>query len=235
METRKNYQDRVYRFMKEELSEEREFHTSSGLTRKVSAEGKFLTFVGDTVVFLLDHETKSRLITCQNMLYEKCQELLAERIDPDTFHMTLHDLSNGTPSEELWITSQQNYIQSRRILAEYQQSMDRMIRLKSVSVFPMMNTSIVLGLEPADESTWQLLMEMYEKFQEVVRLDYPLTLHITLAYLKPGEYDKQAVCHLKEALHKINNGGLPEITLSVSGLVYQRFDDMNYYYCVTEG
>ena len=33
----------------------------------------------------------------QEILYSKCQDLFAERLNENTFHMTLHDLISGRP------------------------------------------------------------------------------------------------------------------------------------------
>lgn len=234
METLEEYKSRVYSFMKEEISDDIEFRTNSGLVRKTSYDGKFLSFVGDTVVFFLDDKTQSRLQKYQDILYEKCRDMLAEQIDSKTFHVTLHDLCNGNPSEELWKVSEQNYIQVTKILEGYQQNGTGIIQFKPVAVFNMMNTSVVLGLEPANDRSCQVLMELYEEFQQVVELNYPLTLHVTLAYFKPGEYDRQMVYKLKEAIHEMNIEEIPLIEVDMKKLLYQRFDDMNHYYTVTE-
>lgn len=230
METLEKYKNRIYRFMKEEIPEGYIFHTNSGLSRKISDTGSFLTFVGDTVVFLLDHETQRCLEEYQNRLYENCQDMLADRIDSETFHITLHDLSNGNPSEELWQTSMRNHIHTKKILEEFQQMNVGTIQLKPVAVFNMMNTSIVLGLEPANDQSCRTIMEMYDRLQQVVELNYPLTLHVTLAYFRPGDYDIQLVQKLKAVLGKINGEEIPDIEVSIEQLFYQRFDDMNSYY-----
>ena len=230
METLEKYKKRIYSFMKEEISEGYTFQTHSGLSRKISDTGSFLTFVGDTVVFLLDDETQKSLEKYQNQLYEECRDMLADRIDSQTFHITLHDLSNGNPSEDLWQISRRNHIHTTRILEEFRQmDMDK-IRLKPVAVFNMMNTSIVLGLEAVNDGSCQMIMEMYDRLQQVVELNYPLTLHVTLAYFKPGDYSSESVQKLKRVIGKINSALIPEIEVNIDQLFYQRFDDMNTYY-----
>lgn len=229
METLKEYKDRVYSFMKNEISEEKEFHTHAGLSGKVSEDGLFRTFAGDTVVFLLDDNIKSVMKEYQNIFYEQCPEILAERIDPSTFHITLHDLCSGWPSEELWHQSQQNLTAVMPVLSGFQRKYASLLHVRPVAVFNMMNTSIVLGLEPADESSCKCLMEMYENLQLVKALPYPLTIHITLAYFKPGVYDKNTVCRLKNGMKKINDKNIPVFDLSIHQLKYQRFDSMNHY------
>jgi hypothetical protein len=74
--------------------------TSPGLRAKVDDAGAFLPFVGNTVVFLLSDEEKAALSVLQDSLYAAAGHLLAQRLSPDTFHMTLHDLANGAPGEK---------------------------------------------------------------------------------------------------------------------------------------
>lgn len=232
METLGEYKNRIYGFMKKEMSEE-VFCTNTSLNRKVSGEGEFLTFVGDTVVFLLD-DIKDILQKYQDMLYAECYGMLAERINAETFHVTLHDLSNGQPSEELRRLQQQNSFKTRQMLEAFLQKYNEKIQLRPVSVFNMVNTSLVLGLEPADDRSCQCLMEMYDKLQQVVELHTPLTLHITLAYFRPGTYGTDTVNKLKEAIRQINTKKAPLFELKMRQLKYQRFDDMNHYYNVEE-
>lgn len=48
-------------------------------------------------------------------------------------------------------------------------------------VFNMVNTSSVLGLKPADEESLRRLDEIYTTQEDVVRLGYALTPHVTKA------------------------------------------------------
>lgn len=91
----------------------------------------------------------------------------------------------------------------------------------------MVNTSIVLGLAPADEDSWHRLDEMYMALETVVPLGYALTPHITMAYFKPGTWSQYDLNYLRQALHSVEL----DVELRFEGLFYQEFVDMNHYEC----
>ena len=91
----------------------------------------------------------------------------------------------------------------------------------------MVNTSIVLGLAPAEEETRCRLDGMYTALESVVPLGYALTPHITMAYFKPGTYTQDDLNYLRQALHPVEL----DVELRFENLVYQEFTDMNHYEC----
>jgi hypothetical protein len=97
--------------------------------------------------------------------------------------------------------------------------------MKTTWLFNMVNTSIVLGLAPADEESWRRLDAMYTTLEDVVRLGYALTPHITMAYFLPGTYTQEQVQRLSATLRHVDL----EITLDMKNLVFQEFSDMNHY------
>ena len=68
-----------------------DFATSPGLRRKVGPEGKLLPFYGCTAVFWLPEAARRALSGLQARLYSAAGRLLAQPLEPGTFHMTLHD------------------------------------------------------------------------------------------------------------------------------------------------
>lgn len=207
------------------LPEEGPFATNPNLAKKVDASGAFLPFIGNTTVFLLDESTKNQLSILQDRLYEAVPGMLARRLEPATFHMTLHDLLNGAPGtpglpERIpRMDAQVRDIMRRRTDASP-------LRMRGTWVFNMVNTSLVLGLEPVDEATEQRLSEMYNQLDAICPLSYGLTPHITLAYFRPGIYDPQQV----QALRSILGPAELSIDLLPENLVLQHFDDMNHYF-----
>lgn len=199
--------------------------TQPGLNAKVGADGTLLPFVGNTVVFLLDEKTKAAIRPLQAQLHAHAGHLLAQPLSPDTFHLTLHDLANGTPNEatESWMAETEPA--ARSILARLKSESTAPLSMKTTWAFNMVNTSIVLGAEPADEDTGKRLSRMYEAFHAVVPLDYALTPHITLAYFKPGCYTQEQLEPLRQSLRPADLS----FTLSMENLVLQRFSDMNHY------
>ena len=100
--------------------------------------------------------------------------------------------------------------------------------MKSKYIFNMVNTSLVLGLYPADEDEYRGLMELYYIFDSVKELSYPLTPHITLAYYNINGFDLQAAEVLEDTVNRLNNNEF-ELELNVHYLYYQRFTSMNDY------
>lgn len=208
------------------VSEREVFQTAPGLRAKVDDEGKLLPFAGNTVVFLLDDDTKTALARLQDELYAQCGDLLAERLSPDTFHMTLHDLANGRPSLKLEQDMKRMASEAKPRLADCRGFDGRAIHMNADRTFNMAHTSVVLGLEPYNWlDSWAHLEGLYRYFQQVRELDYDLTPHITLAYYKPGVYSKEDAARLRAALGPVDLS----VQLKMENLVLQNFTDMNHY------
>ena len=201
-----------------------DFTTSPNLRKKVDEAGNLLPFLGNTVVFLLDDDTKEKLRQLQESLYQAAPDMLAQPLQMSTFHMTLHDLANGTP-EQLGLQDYMRYTRERvsQILPDWKDTPP--LRVKTTWLFNMFNTSIVLGLKPADGESWCRLDEMYTTLEDVVRLGYALTPHITMGYFLPGTYSSEQVQRLSGVLRNVEL----DITLDMKNLVLQEFHDMNHY------
>ena len=201
-----------------------DFTTNPNLRKKVDEGGNLLPFVGNTVVFLLDEDAKEKLRQLQEELYQAAPDMLAQPLQMSTFHMTLHDLANGSPGQP-GLQDYMRYTQERvsQILPAWKDALP--LRMKTTWLFNMVNTSIVLGLKPADEDSWRRLDEMYTALEDVVRLGYALTPHITMAYFLPGTYRPEQVQRLSAALRSV----AMEVTLDLKNLAFQEFSDMNHY------
>ena len=204
-----------------------DFTTNPNLRKKVDDAGNLLPFLGNTVVFLLDDDTKEKLRELQESLYQAAPDMLAQPLQMSTFHMTLHDLANGTPGQP-GLQEYMSYTQERvsQILPDWKDASP--LRMNTTWLFNMVNTSIVLGLKPADEESWHRLDEMYTALEFVVKLDYALTPHITMAYFRPGTHSQEQVHRISDALRNVDL----DITLRMEDLVVQNFTDMNHYITV---
>ena len=200
------------------------FTTNPNLRRKVDTDGNLLPYVGNTVVFLLDDEIKAKLHGLQKALYQAAPEMLAQPLQTDTFHMTLHDLVSGKPNQMI-LNDAMRYAQEQasQIISQWKNA--PCLRMKATWLFNMVDTSIVLGLAPVDRESWQRLDEMYMALEEVVPLGYAMTPHITMAYFRPGTYQQEQVRKLAAAFQKVEL----RIALSMDDLVLQHFSDMNHY------
>lgn len=199
------------------------FQTNPNLEQKVAGE-KLLPYYGNTVVFLLEESLREALQECQKTLYEKVGWMLAEPLNPDTFHMTLHDLVNGPEENDRLLEQMERSEEKAKALIQQWQDQPPLSML-TTWMFNMVDTSIVLGLAPADEDSWRRLDEMYMALEEVVPLNRALTPHITMAYYRPGSYTVYDMKCLKQALEPVER----KVQLNMKDLVLQTFTDMNSY------
>lgn len=199
------------------------FATNPGLRQKVDGR-KLLPFYGNTVVFLLDQTVKEKLEAYQQELYEKAGWMLAEPLHSQTFHMTLHDLHNGpqfTPDLAERMSEAEEKV--KMIWSRWEN--EKPLHMKATWLFNMVNTSIVLGLEPADKISEQRLDAMHLAMEPVVKTGEKWTPHITVAYFRPDTYTVYDLKCLQKALHPVELN----ITLNMKDLVLQKFTDMNHY------
>ena len=200
------------------------FRGRASLGDKIDGENRLKPFYGDTVVFDLDEAVKNRISHIVDKLYSAAGDCLAERLSGSTLHMTLHDLSNGGNLDLLRGKMAENEEKIRRVSLP-----SRTIRMKSTFVFNMVNTSLVLGLVPADEGEYKKLMELYEVFDGILPSKYPLTPHITLAYFCLCGFGDEAKERLRAAVNEINKEAQLDIVLDTKRLYYQHFFSMNDY------
>ena len=203
--------------------------TNANLPLKVGMDGKMEPFMGNTVVFPLPEEVKREIGRMQERLYRTCAPALAEPLEASSFHMTLHDLLSGKPDRTL----RRRMDDMRDAALERVRQIARAgetVRLHTTALFNMVNTSMVLGLAPADEESCGRLMAYYETLQDVVCLRYPLTPHVTLAYFRPGVITAEWVEKLRDAVDEIGQREKIFMELPAKTLEYQLFSDMNHYW-----
>lgn len=225
-ETLQQYRDRTT-FMQDSLPEHNGLCTSAGAALKVDEQEHFRPFFGDTVIFSLPQPMIARLADIQAALYDQCGGCLADPLRPETFHITLHDLLShpsqmpeGAPERERL---------AHFALQEIRASHPPLLHVRSVCVFSMVGTSLVMGFEPCEEQDCAALMSMHELFQQIVPLAYPLTLHVTLAYYRPGVYGEDMLRRLRQAVQVLGREVF-EGTLSLAELRYATFKSMANYH-----
>jgi len=228
-----------------------DFFTRPSLMHKVSPEGHFVPYHGITVVFRLKPDVIQYLSFVQDRLYETCGHLLSDRIDVNTFHMTLTDIISGPPYE----LPEENYLcygdPLSQAIKEIQADFPNEIPVQGTCLFNMCHTSIVLGVD-AESNEEDRLNEMIRRMDvamgHLAPTEYPpypyprWTPHITLAYFKPRghmEYDSMTRCNIwipdpytQEELQPLREALTKEdilFTLRPSDLEVQTFTDMNHY------
>ena len=209
--------------------------------KKVNERGEFRPFYGDTLVYLLDDAAKERCRYLQDQLYKYCEDVFAEPLKEDTFHLTLHDLNNDTDISSIYSKIEEAEVQVKSLLNSLVDD-KTIIKLKSTRIINMVNTSLVLCFEPETDEDCQKLMSYYEMFQKVVPLSYPLTPHITLAYFnaafdsfdengnfRNGYIPSRYTETLRWIVEELNKMEPMHIELSVFDLAYQHFSSMNHF------
>ena len=97
MESYENFLARINSFEKPVMTLPNErFTVNNSLKQKVDFFNKFRPFFGDTTVFDRSNNDKSRIESINDTLYKEVPECFGERLKGNTFHITLHDLSNST-------------------------------------------------------------------------------------------------------------------------------------------
>ncbi|MBQ9987166.1 MAG: hypothetical protein IJP28_02180 [Erysipelotrichales bacterium] len=226
METYPEFLERIYAFEKKELFLGNDyFSVHHALHQKVDQNNTFRPFYGDTIVFDLDELTKEKITKITDQLYNTVPHCFSERLSPNTYHMTLHDLSNSPNIQDIATEVFQNELQ---VLEKSKEVETMKIQMRSTCIFNMMNTSLVLGLYPVNEEEYQKLMKLYAIYNSVKTLPYPLTPHITLAYYNIHGFDSNAARILEHIVNSLNQTDI-EIELHTSQLYYQKFVSMNDY------
>lgn len=228
VETYQEFLDRIDSFEKKEIQYGNSgFKGNPSISQKVSENNTFREFYGDTIVFSLNDTVKGRLAEYVDFLYQSAPECFCERLVPNTFHVTLHDLSNSPILQNVAEEMFNNELQIIERMSEIQEY--KKINMKSKYIFNMVNTSLVLGLYPVDKDEYRKLMELYCICDDIIKLNYPFTPHITLAYYNVNGFDLQASRLLENAVNQLNDHELFEIELNVGSLYYQKFKSMNHY------
>ena len=223
------FQARTAGFIYNSLPHSGGLQTNANLSMKIDGGGRMAPFAGNTVVFPLPEEARQEIGQIQERLYQTCAPALAEPLEVSSFHITLHDLLNGTPSPELYdrINGMRNAV--LECLKEISED-GGTVSLQSTALFNMVNTSMVLGFAPADEISCSRLMTYNEMLQEFVYLPYPLTPHVTVSYFRPGTVSAGLVEKLRGVVDGAGRREHIRIDLPVETIEYQLFSDMNRYW-----
>lgn len=226
MESYQEFLNRINSFEKKETFFGYDyFHGNPSIAQKVDWENRFQSFYGDTMVFNLDNKTKEKLAQIVEQLYREVPECFCEKLISSTFHMTLHDLSNAKVLHDVAAEVFENELKVVEIMKQIK---PQKIKMRSKYIFNMVGTSLVLGLYPASEEDYSKLMELYEMFNEVKHLNYPLTPHITLAYYNVHGFHTESARKLETLIYHLNDLEM-EFELSTEHLYYQKFTTMNHY------
>ena len=152
METYREFLNRINSFERRELVLESQFFLPNrSVLVKVDESNHFSGFYGDTVVFGLDHDTKKKVSDIVDRLYRSVPACFCEKLVADTFHMTLHDLSNAPVLSDIATEVFENEMRLIETLKTQPVKLQT-IKMKTNYVIDMMHTSLVLALYPVDKN-----------------------------------------------------------------------------------
>lgn len=229
------YKERISKFQVDSVPYEAQFGLPPSLNEKVCARtGVLRPFFGSTVAYFLTdlpEGGKETVARVSDALYRDFGTALAEPLPLDLAHVTLHDLYASPVLENIWrqleaTGGRVNYlVEQARELGQ--------IKLRCTTVFNLMNTSLVIGLQAVDTHEHTKLMQARGYFDELVS-GSAFTPHITLAYYRPGEQWRIDPQLLRKRLQELTQevADTPVI-LQPEGLFGLHFDSMKSYWPIS--
>lgn len=226
MESYDAFNQRIKSFALPELNlgSQDDFTPSASLSDKVSPDGEFRPFYGDTVVFDLDAPSKQALNRIIDRLYAEAPACFSQRLKPESLHLTLLDLVSGKERLSL-VTAMTQHQEALANFAQQGAFATAPIQLISHNIFNMVDTSLVMGFLPKTAQDHQRLMALYQQVDQIHSLPYPLTPHVTLTYFNPQGFGSREIAELTECVNQLNQTSL-DLTLVPEKLYYQKFQSM---------
>lgn len=218
------------------------FPAADSLSEKVEQDGSYRPFRGTTVVFRPGSSCLQAVQLMQRALYCRLEGtgMLASPLPASTIHMTLHDLispeKSAAAAKEDYEAEMDASIRAAVGIVEgiRREYAGRRISMTADRIVNMVSKSLVLMLRPKTEEDYELLQELYRRFDPVVSLPYPLTPHITLAYFRPGMLDGDKLGEAVEHVQILPERA-PEFDFYPEALTVQVFRDMQSYQDIGEG
>jgi hypothetical protein len=210
-----------------------EFIVPQHLADKITPEGKLKPFYGDTTIIFTTEEQYKPLFEIKEKLEEGFGDILADSLDNDQLHMTMHDLSNGMDEDGLRSRLKHNRVKTELVLNELDNFFEtnpklRYVKMKMNLVYPSGNIAVLAAMHPVSILDFNVLMNVYNMFNSVIELDYIFRPHITLGYFKPLNLDKDVLKKLAEFMMEQSRTDIT-VTVDLKKIVYKRFYDMNHY------
>jgi hypothetical protein len=209
-----------------------DFSNVVNLKRKANEQGELISYYGDTAVMRLDKSEIDLVTLVQDKLHENLSSILSERLDPNTFHITIHNFNNGNNKELLSDKIQGTQTQCKKIFQELADYFKEYPDHANAEVIPTIvypgGVSVVMGFMPASDKDFRIIMNMHNVLDKIIVDNWPEP-HITLAYFKPCEFSKDEVTRLRNILISFSHFDF-SVKFNFWNLLYQQFENMKIYH-----
>ncbi|WP_248928046.1 hypothetical protein [Paenibacillus hamazuiensis] len=217
-----------------ELSEQpAEWTVSPALHRKITEDGRMQPFCGATTVLKLNEEDKLKCRALRDRLLEDL-DLPLVVILPETYHVTVHALSNpynveGGSTEAVLadIARREEAVAAlfRSVRKEYG---GEKIRLRTLGPSTSGKDVVSLKFAPSGERDSAILGDLFQRLESLLPLHKIYVPHVSLAYFVPRPYDAKQIAALYSRLRELDSDSFRfELALDVMELAYQRHTDMH--------
>lgn len=208
-----------------------QWRVSEGLAAKIKEDGTMSDFYGYTTVIPLSASDRQRCEQAQQLLLERLPDRFVALL-PETFHLTIHALSNerntsgGVELVRQRMNRDQPQIeQTFREIAERYAGRHIAMRALGVSTNTRDVVSIKYAPEAADD--YALLIDLYERIRELSPERSMYSPHVSLCYFRLDGLQSSEIDLLYETMAEINRSIKLDIVLEVDQLVYQMHRHMN--------
>ncbi len=204
---------------------------SDGLAAKIKKDGTMNDFFGYTTVIPLHDSDRLRCEQAQHRLLERMSHRLVALL-PETFHLTIHALGNErntTGGAEMVRQRMSSYEpqmeQTFREIAE--RYAGRHIAMRSLGVSTNARDVVSIKYAPEAAEDYALLMDLYERIQELSPERSMYLPHVSLCYFRLDGLEQPEIDLLYQTMDEINRSMKLDIVLEVDELVYQMHRHMN--------
>ncbi|KLO23812.1 hypothetical protein X275_01610 [Marinitoga sp. 1197] len=220
-----NYQESINKILLDKLI--KNWQVIDGIKLKVNLEGKYIRFIGNTILIFIEQNDIKIIKEIQKILYSKVGEILALPLNADTFHITIHDLCNSFTYKNVVKCMKETEKNIKKIFIEnFCVLKNEIISFKSIGLFHG-GSAIGIQFIPANKKDYLLLMNIYNKIEKIFPLNKILIPHITLGYYKPVDYSIEELKKIKSAIETIKFN--IKINLKIKNLSFEKFYTMNDY------
>lgn len=208
-----------------------EWIISDRLSEKVTPDGKMNPFFGATSVIKLSEEDRGKCWRIQQELWEHHGNMLVELL-PETYHLTIHAFSNVyNVSQNIdEIRAEMESLEGRigeEMLRVGEIYGDTVIRMRALGTRTGGKDAVSINFVPAEERDFQVLADLYNRFETIYPLGNPFIPHVSLSYFKVKKFGREEFHRLYDTLDRLNAGTKFDILLDVRNFVYQHHYHMN--------